>query len=156
MAALKNARHEAFARALAKGMGVTEAYVAAGYRSSPAAATRLSKTVKVSARLTELQNKGAERAAVTAESLSAELEEARSIALAEKQVSAAVSATMGKAKLFGIGVEHRRVSGTIGLVTVTPKDLEGLTEDELASLERAYPVLEKLGLVGGNQSGEGA
>jgi phage terminase small subunit len=41
-----NVKHELFAQELAKGLGVTEAYVAAGYKSSPASATRLSKKVK--------------------------------------------------------------------------------------------------------------
>jgi phage terminase small subunit len=42
----ENVKHELFAQELAKGLGVTEAYVAAGYKNSPASATRLSKKVK--------------------------------------------------------------------------------------------------------------
>jgi len=90
----------------------------------------------------------AKKVEVTVESLAAELEEARTLAIGEKQTSAAVSATMGKAKLFGLGTENRKISGTIQVVTITPKMLDGLTEDELASLEAAYPVLAKLGLIG--------
>lgn len=54
MPALKNPKHEAFAQALAKGIRGTEAYVSAGYKASPAAATRLSKQVKVVERVKEL------------------------------------------------------------------------------------------------------
>lgn len=55
MPALENARHEAFAQGLAKGLGVNKAYVGAGFKSSPAAATRLSKNVKIVARVEELR-----------------------------------------------------------------------------------------------------
>lgn len=49
---------------------------------------------------------------VTLESLLAELEEARSLAMTEKQSSAAVSATMGKAKLTGLLVEKLEHTAT--------------------------------------------
>jgi hypothetical protein len=63
---------------------------------------------------------------------------------------------MGKAKLHGLGVENKRLSGSITLRTVTMDDLKELTADELATLEQAYPVLEKLGIIGGDSSGEKA
>lgn len=58
-------RHELFAQGLAKGLGIGAAYVAAGYKPSPAAATRLSKNVKLQGRVAELQAASAERATVT-------------------------------------------------------------------------------------------
>lgn len=64
MPALKNTRHEAFARALAKGQSTTAAYVEAGYKESPAAATRLSKKVNIADRVAELVEAGAERAEI--------------------------------------------------------------------------------------------
>lgn len=102
-----------------------------------------------------MQGKAAKKAEITVDSLAQELEEARAIALAEKQTSAAVSATMGKAKLFGLGVEHRRMSGTIQIVNITIEQLSVLTRDELTLLEAAYPILEKLRLVGSDTGGEG-
>jgi hypothetical protein len=63
------------------------------------------------------------------DSLTAELEEARSVAMAEKQASAAVSATMGKAKLHGLVVdkqEQKRVSD----------DIAGIPTDELEAIVR--------------------
>lgn len=148
MTVLPNARHESFAQALAKGKSAAEAYVDAGYKPSRSAASRLSTNVNIERRVAELQGRAAKKVEVTVESLAAELEEARAIALKEKQSSAAVSATMGKAKLFGLGVENRRLSGTVQVVTITAEKLDTLSDDELALLERAYPVLRKLGLVG--------
>jgi phage terminase small subunit len=62
MAVLKNAKHEAFAQALAKGQSASEAYVTAGYKESRSAASRLSTNVNVEARVAELVHKGAEKA----------------------------------------------------------------------------------------------
>ncbi|WP_422366399.1 hypothetical protein [Pelagibius sp.] len=150
MSALKNTRHEAFAQALAKGMTADAAYEAAGYKPNRGNATTLKAKQSVRDRVAELTEKAAKKVMVTVESLAGELEQARSLAIIEKQPSAAVGATMGKAKLFGLGVENRRLSGSVQIVTLTAKDLEGLSADELAAIEQAYPVLEKLGLVAGD------
>src|SRR5262245_41234498 len=65
MPVLPKKRHELFAQGLAKGLGIGAAYEAAGYKPSPAAATRLSKNVKLQERVAELQAASAERATVT-------------------------------------------------------------------------------------------
>lgn len=62
---------------------------------------------KVSARIKQLQAEQRQRHDVTVDSLCIELELSRIKALESGQVSAAVSATMGKAKLHGLGVEKR-------------------------------------------------
>ena len=67
MPALKNAKHEAFAQGLAKGLSASEAYVAAGYSESRSAASRLSTNVNIEARVAELVDKGAQRAEATVE-----------------------------------------------------------------------------------------
>lgn len=71
---------------------------------------------KIRARVQELRDNIAKKAAITVESLLVELEEARQAALSAETVqsSAAVSATMSKAKLLGldkqlIDVTHRVV-----------------------------------------------
>jgi phage terminase small subunit len=160
MPVLKNARHETFAQGLAKGMSVTDAYAAAGYKGDRKAASNLWTNVDIKERVTELQSKAVKKVEITVDSLAQELEEARAIALAEKQSSAAVSATMGKAKLFGLGVEKRHLSGTLQVINITAKQLEALNDDELAALETAYPVLQKLGLIAagdpGGETGEGS
>jgi phage terminase small subunit len=149
MPVLPNQRHEAFAQALAKGKSASEAMTAAGYRTDRGNASRLTANDSIRQRVAELQAKGAEKAVVTIDSLAAELDEARGIAKTEKQPNAMVQATMGKAKLFGLIIDKTRHSGTVHVITLTAQDLDTLTEHELAALEAAYPVLEKLGLVGG-------
>lgn len=149
MPALKNARHEVYAQGMASGKTASEALRDAGY-TDPRNSTRLTKNNEIASRIDELRNRAAIKVDVTIESLAKELEEARSIAVKEKQTSAAVQATMGKAKLFGLGVEHRRLSGSVQIITLSAKDLDGLSPDEFSCLERAYPVLQKLGLVGGD------
>ncbi|MCK1975021.1 hypothetical protein LNK20_20270, partial [Bacillus safensis] len=61
---------------------------------------------------------------------------------------------------FGLGTENRKISGTLQVITISAKQLEALTDDELAALESAYPVLQKLGLVStgnpGGEAGEGS
>lgn len=149
MPVLKNAKYEQFAQARAKGETADQAYVLAGYKPHRGNAARMSANESIRARVDELQSRVAKKVEVTIESLSIELDEAREIARGEKQSSAMVQATLGKAKLFGLGSETRKLQGTIQVITITPAHLDALTEDELASLEAAYPVLQKLGLVGG-------
>lgn len=67
MSILTNARHEKFAQLLAAGTPVGQAYVAAGYKDSPASATRLSKSIKIQARIDELLGPTAARAEITIE-----------------------------------------------------------------------------------------
>ena len=115
MPVLKKARHERFAQAIAKGKSATEAYAEAGYKGDRTAASRLSTNVNVVARVKELQSEGAKRALVSIESLTAELEEARQLAMAdEKGASAAVAAVMGKAKLHGLLIEKNEHTGKGG------------------------------------------
>lgn len=65
MGALANGRHELFAQGVAKGLSLTDAYAAAGYKSdgghSRKAASRLATNVDVIARISELQHKVADR-----------------------------------------------------------------------------------------------
>lgn len=150
MGALKNARHELFAQGLAKGRPASQAYVEAGYSFSEPNASRLTRNEKVQARVAEIKGKAAARVVVTVESLAHELEEARRIAIGEKQSSAAVQATMGKAKLFGLGSENRRVTASVRFVDVDPAQIQALSDEELAALRAALPVLEKLGVLGGD------
>jgi len=129
MPPLDNPRWERFAQELAKGQSQTGAYLAAGYRGdkSPAtAASRLSTNVKVAARLRELQERTAAKAEVTRDSILAELEEARVMAKKNGQSAAAVSASMGKAKLVGLLVDRKEVGGPGEFA-----DLENMTADEL-------------------------
>ena len=60
---------------------------------------------------------------VTLESITQELDEARVLGIAEKQVSAAISASMGKAKLHGLVIERSNVN-LMGLQEVL-EDIDG-------------------------------
>ena len=71
---------------------------------------------QVQARLEELRKKVMERHEITVDTLLAELEEARTAALGAEtpQTSAAVSATMGKAKLLGLDKKIVELTGKNG------------------------------------------
>lgn len=78
-------------------------------------ASRMLAEDKVRARLAELQAKVAEKHEITVDSLVQELEEARTAAMKNPRgISAAVSATMGKAKLLGLVVDKAEHSGPNG------------------------------------------
>lgn len=77
-------------------------------------ASEVLSTGNVAVRVAELQAEASERALVTVLSLTQELEEARALALQEGQPSAAVSASMGKAKLHGLLVDKAEHSGKDG------------------------------------------
>jgi phage terminase small subunit len=100
---LRNPRHETFAQGLATGKTADAAYVLAGYRANRSNAARLSASRDVQKRVAEIQAVGAERAAITIETLIAEAEAARSKAMGEKGgANAAVAAITTKAKLLGL------------------------------------------------------
>lgn len=84
---------------------------------------------KIRARIQELQDRNLKRHDVTVDSLVGELEEARAIALQTEQASAAVSATMGKAKLHGLLVDNVKaeLSGKDG----KPIEWREVSDDEI-------------------------
>ena len=104
------AKQEAFCLAYIETNNASEAYRRA-YDSNKMkpesvneSASRLLADVKITARLAELREPIMQRHNVTVDSLVLELEEARQAALSAEtpQSSAAVAATMGKAKLCGL------------------------------------------------------
>lgn len=105
MPVLENTRHERFAQGLAKGKSATEAYTDAGYQGDRTAASRLSTNVNVQARIAELQSRAAEKAVTTVEDIARQLDEDRAFARENGAAAAAVSATMGKAKVLGLVIE---------------------------------------------------
>lgn len=109
---LKNARHEKFAQELAKGKSQEDAYRSAGYSGDRTAACRLATNVNVTARLGQLKERAAEKAVVTAADIAAQLDEDRAFARDLKQAAAAVSASMGKAKVLGLLEEKSKIDIT--------------------------------------------
>ena len=103
-------KREAFCREYLVDQNATQAAMRAGYSEATAQqqGSRLLLNVMVQARVAELQSDIAERNEVTVDSIVAELEEARSQAVALGQASAAVAASMGKAKVCGLLIDRYR------------------------------------------------
>ncbi|AZV93579.1 terminase small subunit [Bordetella sp. J329] len=126
-------KQEAFALAYVETGNASEAYrrtYNAG-RMKPETVNRNAKALldnnKIAARVAELQAAHVERHKLTVDDLLAELEEARKAALTAEtaQSSAAVAATMGKAKLLGLDkqvIEHSGPGG--GPIPTTPTVIE--------------------------------
>ena len=128
---LSNPRHERFAQELAKGKTADEAYVLAGYKQNDGNATRLKGNERIVARLEELQNRAASRAEVTVESLIAEAEEVRRLAVEKGQLSAAIAAIKEKGVLTGKRVERTQQQ------TLPPKTIHDLSNEELMAIVMA-------------------
>lgn len=114
MPVLPNARHERFAQELAKGKTADEAYENAGYQANRHNASRLKTNEHILSRIVEIQERGAEKAAVTVETIANQLDEDRTLARECRQTSAAVSASVAKAKLFGLMPDKHEVTGKDG------------------------------------------
>lgn len=80
----------------------TQAAKLAGYSCPKTAAMRLKKNPKIKSKLDELRQNAMQQAQLSLDKLIEELEEARQVALDKEMASAAVSASMGKAKLLGL------------------------------------------------------
>lgn len=117
-------KQEAFCQAYIETGNASEAYrtAYAADKMKPESVNRKAKELldngKIAARVAELQGEIKQRHNVTVDSLLAELEEARQKALSAEtpQSSAAVAATMGKAKLVGLDkqiVDHTSSDGTM-------------------------------------------
>lgn len=112
MPALHNPRHERFARAWIKLGVASEAYRKAGYKADKpgsvwTSAWRMLRHEQVQRRIRELKKQMATRNRITVDSLVEELDEARVAAMALSQPSAAISASMSKARLVGLIVDRK-------------------------------------------------
>lgn len=126
-------QREAFARAIAKGGTQADAYREAFPASKKwkdnavhVKASALMADGKVRVRVDELRAKAADKVAITVQTLIQELEEARAAALQagpSPQSSAAVAATMGKAKLLGLDKQVVELTGKNGGPIETKADL---------------------------------
>jgi len=112
MAALRNARHEAFAQALFQNKSATEAYQLAGFQPHDGNASRLRGNEQIKSRLAELQSEAAKASEITVASLLAELEDCRQRATSLDQIAAAVKAIQVKAAIAGISEQKITVTHT--------------------------------------------
>jgi phage terminase small subunit len=101
------------------------------------AAFELFENPKMAARIKELQAIHQKRHEVTVDTITEELDEARKLAIKTEQPSAAVSASMGKAKIHGLVVEKNEHTGKDGgpiAVAAAIVDLKDKPLDELSRL----------------------
>jgi phage terminase small subunit len=130
---LKNARQERFAQELAKGKSQLDAYKAAGYRPDRGAATRLSANISVATRVEELKARAAAKVEITVADIARQLDEDREFAKECGQAGAAVSASLGKAKVLGLIVDRQEHTGRNG----GPIEYRNLEEEEIDARLRA-------------------
>lgn len=123
MPVLENPKHERFAQELAKGKTQAEAYKEAGYIGDETAACRLSRNVKVTSRVAEIQERAAIRAEITVASITERLMRLadKGEALSEAAgLSVARAAAMDAAKLNGLVVDKAEskqdINATIGVI----------------------------------------
>ncbi len=109
-----NAKQQRFAEEYVVDHNATQAAKRAGYspRTAYSQGQRLLKHVEVQTAIAAEQARLRRKMEVTVASLTAELEEARTLAIANGQASAAVQATMGIAKLHGLLVDRSEVTTT--------------------------------------------
>ncbi len=125
-------KQEAFARKVAEGSTYSAAYRSAYsvdgmlQKTVNEEASRVASARKVSARITELQEKAQERTLVTIKTISDELDEARALAIEKAQTATAVAASMGKAKLHGLIVSKSEVT--------RKRDISDLDDNEIDAL----------------------
>lgn len=132
MPVLDNPRHERFAQYLLKGKSATEAYIMAGYKPNDGNAATLKGNQRVTERVAELQAAAATRAEKTAADIAMQLDEDRALAHKVEQAGAAVSASMGQAKLFGLIRERHEHTGAGG--GPIKHDMSVYTDEHLAQL----------------------
>lgn len=111
MPVLKNPKHERFAQELAKGAAQYKAYSDAGYTGGETAACRLSRNVKVTARVAELQKHSARRTEITVASITNRLigiaDKAEKDEMGAPGLSVARASLMDAAKLNGLVVDTK-------------------------------------------------
>jgi hypothetical protein len=123
MPALPNARRERFCQLRLEGKTLEQAYAGAGYNPSKPAASRMAKMPDIVQRMKELHIGALNHSEVTLESIADQLDADRQLAYKQKNPSAAVAATMGKAKLYGLINEKSTVQVTHNYAMMTIEEL---------------------------------
>lgn len=139
-------KQENFCQGVAKGLTYSDAYRQAYNASKMKMETINRKAVelmsngKVAARVEELKRRALQRYDLTVDDIVEELEDARKIARKLGQSSAMVSASMGKAKLFGMIVDKKACTDSEG----NDLDVPIVSSAELlAIMERRFERIDK-------------
>jgi len=153
MPVLKNARHEAFAQALATGMTRDAAYAAAGYKPDRQNAFRLTTIDAVMTRVIELSDRAAQKAEWTAADRLSSLKRI-SEAAEKNDPRVSVSAIAEANRMQGTHAPTKsEITGKGGgpIATIDVTRLKGMTNEELEVLERA---LVQIGIAERDTGGE--
>jgi hypothetical protein len=97
----------------------------------------------ISARIREIQAVGARKAEVTTESILAELEEARVLAMRLEQPNAAVAASMGKAKVAGKIVQRHEHGQPGAFAELNDEELQQAILEQTRKLAELDPEFAK-------------
>jgi hypothetical protein len=147
MPVLSNPRYEWFCQHLALGKTASEAYKLAGYKPSRSNASVLRAKQSVSDRLSEIlqqsERKVVQQIEHTRDSILAELEEARQMALELKNPSAAWQSAMAKAKILGLIIDRREVSDVGPFDHMTDEELMRAAEEQARELGLIVQPLNK-------------
>lgn len=131
MPVLENRKHEIFAQEMAKpGSSTIPSLTKAGYAPHPAAATRLLKNVNISARIAEIQNRGAERAAASVERIVEEIER-----LSFSDLTEAIDIRRNKIYLKDIKKLPKEVRAAIASLKQTKEGIEVKFYNKIAALD---------------------
>ena len=134
-------RRERLARELAAGASVKAAMMTAGYSETSARSGLIRHGRKfvspwdhpeVAAQVAEIREGARERAQITTTDIVDRLENARIGAMRDGRYSAAVSATMGMAKVLGLIADRTRFEGI--------KSIDEMSEPELVAFLRANGI----------------
>ena len=91
---------------LAQGLSAIDAYEQAGYKRHDSNSSIWARKAEISGRVSEILGKRAEKANITVESLLAEAEQCRAMAVESGQIAAAIAAIREKGVLSGKRVER--------------------------------------------------
>lgn len=137
MPTLKNTRHESFAQALASGMSRDAAYEKAGYKPHRQSAHKLLTKADIQARVDELQAGIAEKAEWSAaDRLKMLADIAQASAEADPRVSVSAIAEANKMQGSHAPATQIITGAGGGPIQTEVRDLSGLSDKELAQLER--------------------
>jgi phage terminase small subunit len=131
-----NSRQERFAQNLvANGMNATAAYRAAGYAgkteaTARAGASELLTNPNVAARISELQQLAAKRHAKTVDTIMADLDQLRDLAIENGQTAAGVAAVMGAAKILGFITDRQQIEAVVHRPAPGPGTEKGMILSE--------------------------
>lgn len=134
MPVLKNAKHERFAQALAKGESAAQAYVTAGYRKHDGNAHRMSINEKIRSRVEQILNRVAEKAEWTAADRLISLKNIHDASLKDERRTAI--AAIGEAnKMQGSYPPTQLRHAGPGGGPIPTVDLTNVSDDDLERLE---------------------